>query len=892
MPRFSLRFAAVPLVLALLAAAPAAQVQPVYSRGTAGLVLALERLRTTASALHTAAHPDDEDTALIARLARGDHARVAYLSLNRGEGGQNIIGTELFDALGVIRTEELLQARTLDGGEQFFTRAYDFGFTKTPEEAAAKWNADVILGDMVRVIRAYRPLVILNGWSGTAADGHGQHQLAGKLAPLAFAAAADPAKYPEQLAEGLRPWQARKLYVRQGFSPDAAPPTLREPTGVLDPVLGRTYFEIAMEGRSQHKSQEMGVVQARGAKTSNLILVTDLTAKAKPAPAGAATAAESGVFEGIDTSLPGLAALAGLPAGSLAAELTTMDAAARTAVQSPDVVQAPATLVPGLVRGLSAARAALAAVPGLTASAAAKADATFLLARKVAEFEDALVRAAGVVVDPLADREVAAPGDTLRVSVNVFVPEGAPVVAAPATLALPAGWTAAPAAAATPAAGANPIARLFREEPTRTEVLDVHVPAGASFSEPYWLRTPRTGPVFTWTGVAGALLSKPFDPPDVVARVPLTIGGAPVVVERALQYRYADSVRGEIRRDVDIVPAVTVAIDDPLAIVPAGAAAARQVGVRVRSETVSGVQGIVRLQAPAGWQVTPAASPVAFGARGEGQAVTFMVTPPAGLAPGSYPLSAQAVIDGRTYDQTMQTIDYPHIQKHRLYGPAQMTARVLDLKVSPVKVGYVMGGGDRVPEAIRRLGLSVTMLTDDDLASGDLARFDTIVIGVRASEARPAFVAANARLLQYVRDGGTLIVQYQQGEYTARRLAPFPAGGNVRVTDERAPVTILVPDHPVFTTPNRIADADWSDWVQERDLYAWATYDPQYTPLLETADPNEPAQRGGELYAKIGKGHYVYTSYAWFRQLPAGVPGAYRLFANLLSLGAPSPDRK
>jgi LmbE family N-acetylglucosaminyl deacetylase len=891
MPRFPLRFAAVPLVLALLTAAPAAQVAPVYSRGTAGLVLALERLRTTASALHTAAHPDDEDTALIARLARGDHARVAYLSLNRGEGGQNIIGTELFDALGVIRTEELLQARTLDGGEQFFTRAYDFGFTKTPEEAAEKWHADVIVGDMVRVIRAYRPLVILNGWSGTPADGHGQHQLAGKLAPLAFAAAADPAKYPEQLAEGLRPWQARKLYMRQGFSPDAAPPTLREPTGILDPVLGRTYFEIAMEGRSQHKSQEMGVVEARGPKASNLILVTDLTDTAKAKPAGTAgmagaPPADAGVFEGIDTSVTGLAALAGLPAGSLAAELTAIDAAARTALLSPDLVRAPAKLVPGLARGLSAARAALAAVPAIKAPDAAKAEATFLLDRKVAEFEDALVRAAGVVVDPLSDREVAAPGDTIRVSVNLFVPDGSPVVAAPATLALPAGWTPTPAAAATPAAGTNPIARLFREQPTRAELLDVHVPAEARFSEPYWLRTPRTGPVFTWTGVAGGLQGRPFDPPDVVARVPLTIGGVQIVVERGLQFRYADSVRGEIRRHVDIVPAVTVAIDDPLAIVPAGAAAARPVGVRVRSETVSDVQGIVRLQAPAGWQVAPATAPVAFGARGEGQAVTFTVTPPAGVAPGAYPLSAQAVIDGRTFDQTMQTIDYPHIQKHRLYAPAQMTARVLDLQVAPVKVGYVMGGGDRVPEAIRRLGLPVTLLTDDDLASGDLGRYDTIVIGVRASEARPAFVAANARLLQYVRDGGTLIVQYQQGEYTARRLAPFPAGGNVRVTDERAPVRILVPDHPVFTTPNRITDADWNEWVQERNLYAWATFDPQYTPLLETADPNEPAQRGGELYAKIGKGHYVYTSYAWFRQLPAGVPGAYRLFANLLSLGA------
>ena len=383
-----------------------------------------------------------------------------------------------------------------------------------------------------------------------------------------------------------------------------------------------------------------------------------------------------------------------------------------------------------------------------------------------------------------------------------------------------------------------------------------------------------------------ALQTRPFDPPDVVARVPLTIGGAAVTVIRGLQYRYADSVRGEIRRDVAIVPAVTVAIDDPLAIVPAAAAAPRPIGVRVRSETLASAQGVVRLLPPPGWEVTPLSAPIAFGARGEGQAVTFTMKPPADVAPGAYPLSAQAIVDGRTFDTSMQTIDYPHIQKHRLYAPARMIARVLDLAVAPVKVGYVMGGGDRVPEAIRRLGLPVALLTDDDLASGDLARYDTIVVGVRATEARPAFVAANARLLQYVRDGGALIVQYQQGEYTGRSLAPFKAGGVARVTDERAPVRILVADHPLFTTPNRITDADWDDWVQERNLYAWATFDPQYTPLLETGDPNEPLQRGGELYARIGKGHYVYTSFAWFRQLPAGVPGAYRLFANLLSLGA------
>jgi NPCBM-associated, NEW3 domain of alpha-galactosidase len=309
------------------------------------------------------------------------------------------------------------------------------------------------------------------------------------------------------------------------------------------------------------------------------------------------------------------------------------------------------------------------------------------------------------------------------------------------------------------------------------------------------------------------------------------------------------------------------------------------VRVRVRSETLPSGPGVVRVLPPAGWQVTPTGAAITFTSRGEGASVPFMVTPPANVAPGAYTLDAQVTIGGRTFATSMQTIDYPHIQKHRLYAPARLTARVLDLEVVPVKVGYVMGGGDRVPEAIRRLGLDVTLLTDDDLASGDLGRFGTIVVGVRASESRPAFVAANARLLQFVRDGGTLIVQYQQTDYTGRGLSPFPAGGNVRVSDERAPVTILEPQHPAFTTPNRITAADWDDWVQERNLYAWATFDPQYTPLLETGDPGEPRQRGGQLYARIGKGHYVYTSYAWFRQLPAGVPGAYRLFANLLSLG-------
>ena len=481
-----------------------------------------------------------------------------------------------------------------------------------------------------------------------------------------------------------------------------------------------------------------------------------------------------------------------------------MDAAAVEALASADIVRAPVTLVPVLARGLAAARAARTAAAALSAPADARAEADFLLALKVAEFEDALVRASGIVVDALADREVASAGDTLRVNVNVFQPDGTPVTAGASTLVVPAGWTAAPAPPPAEAAGGSPFARFFREEPTRTEPWQVTVAADALPTQPYWLRTPRTGPVFTWTGVPTALQTRPFDPParrrpraaddrrrgrdrGAAGRLSLRRSGP-----RRDPPRRGDRAGGDrrLRRDAGD------RADRRAAAQP------RTVRVRVRSETLPSGPGVVRVLPPDGWQVTPAGAPITFTSRGEGASVPFTVTPPAGVAPGAYTLAAQVTIGGRTFDTSMQIIDYPHIQKHRLYAPARMTARVLDLAVAPVKVGYVMGGGDRVPEAIRRLGLDVTLLTDDDLASGDLARYGTIVVGVRASESRPAFVAANARLLQFVRDGGTLIVQYQQTDYTGRGLSPFPAGGNVRVSDERAPVT-----HPRSAAPG-VHDAE------------------------------------------------------------------------------------
>lgn len=855
-----------------------AQVRPIYDMGAAGLTQVLGRLQTTASALHTGAHPDDEDSAFMARTARGDHARTAYLALNRGEGGQNIIGPELFDALGVIRTEELLQARRLDGGEQFFTRTFDYGFSKTLKEASTLWNEPRVLGDMVRIIRTFRPLVIYSRFSGTPADGHGQHQLAGYLTPQAFKAAADPNQFPEQIREGLRPWQAKKLYRGTGFRADPAnPPTVQVQAGVVDPLVGRSFAEISFEGRSQHKSQEMGSIETRGPVSSGLVLLDTQVPSGRP---------EQSVFEGIDTSVPGIARLAGLPEGALRTELQGMDTAAKRALAEYQPTD-PAKLVPTLALGLRATRTAREALKTLDAPEAAKADADFLLAFKEEDFSEALVRAAGAVIDPLADQDTVVQGSSLVVSVRSFLPDGSPAKVTGAVVHAPKGWTIAPLGPeAPPANGGNPFNR--REVATVEWRYRISVPADAPLTQPYFLAEARKGPSYTWP--AGSPEGQPFDPPLLTADVTLDIGRASVTVSRPVSYRFADRIRGELRRDVNVVPTVAVGLDTKFLMVPTGTTANQQkLTVRVLSYAHEPVKGTLRLRLPQGWTSTPAEAPFDLAAEGEKTAVPFTVTAPARRAAGAFDIVAEAVVNGATYSRDVQEIAYPHIQTHRVYSPAITTATVLDLKVAPVKLGYIMGSGDQVPDALRRMGVDVTMIDDETLATGDLSRFDTIVVGIRASEARAAFVANNGRLRQYMERGGTMIVQYQQTEYAAKNLAPYPAmppaqNNNTRVVDETAPVRILAPMNPVFTFPNRIVSADFDNWVQERFLWGFAGFDPRYTRLLDSTDPGDMSQPGSQVYAEVGMGRYVYTGYAWFRQLPAGVPGAYRLFANLISL--------
>jgi hypothetical protein len=421
------------------------------------------------------------------------------------------------------------------------------------------------------------------------------------------------------------------------------------------------------------------------------------------------------------------------------------------------------------------------------------------------------------------------------------------------------------------------------------------VAAGTEPTQPYWLEKPRRNFTFDWTR-HDAAKSAPFQNPLVFANVTMEIGGVEMNISQPVQYRYADQIRGELRRNLNVVPLVNIALDTNLLIVPVSNKTQKQrLVVSVTNNAPRPTKGSAKLDLPTGWSSSPAAADFDLQKKGEKTAIVFDVTIPANAKVDKYGLTAVAVVNNQTYDRSMQEIAYPHIQTHRRYLKATVTTQVLDLKVAPVRVGYIMGSGDAVPAAIQRLGLNVVMLEEKDLSTGDLAQFDTIVVGIRASQVRPDYVANNSRLLDFVKNGGTLIVQYQQSEFIQNNLAPFPAKmesvtngnqriSNVRVTDENAPVKILAPDNPIFNYPNKIVAGDWENWIQERNLYTLTALDAQYTPLLETHDEGEPPVTGGLVYAKIGKGNYVYNAYSFFRQLPIGNPGAYRLLANMLSL--------
>ncbi|MCY3713121.1 MAG: PIG-L family deacetylase [Gemmatimonadetes bacterium] len=870
------------------AAATAGDIRPVPDgKGTSTLAQAVLRLPVVASLLHTGAHPDDENSALVAYVSRGLHARTAYLSLNRGEGGQNLIGPELYDAIGVIRTEELLTARRFDGAEQFFTRTYDFGFSKSAEETLEYWNHDeMLLSDVVRVIRRFRPDVIVSVFADSPRDGHGHHQAAGRITREAFFVAADPERFPEHLRDGLRPWQARKLYINNTRASFDSIDSLVVDVGTYSPVLDRSYRELGLAGRSMHRSQDMGTLQPKGPATTKIKLV----ARASMADA-ADTVGDAHLFDGLDTTFMRFHAMAGPDAGKIpgfAGRLERLDALAREAVDAYRPLDPPAVLDP-VLEGLRMIRALRSDLEQGGLPANVLADMLFLIDQKEEDFANAAVLALGMAFEVLTSDDRVVPGNLLGVHLVLLNRSARSVRVTNLALEVPDSWTAAPDP--VPARPTRQTLDIGYNE-SYAENWRVDVPPDAGLTRPYWYRRSLNDPRVVVDDTA--LIGLPWRPQPVIGRARFIVDGVEIEIRRPAQYRFADRAFGEIRRELQVVPALSVTMDPPVAVAPSGRENPLRFSVSVVSNVDGGIEGGLTLEAPDGWEVSPGEVPLSFSGRGQAATFSYTVVPALDAPDGAYDVRSVAKAGGNVYREGYEVIAYPHIEPRHLYRGSSSVVQVAPVDLpDDLSVGYIMGTGDQVPLVLEQMGLQVRLLTGEDLATADLGAFDLIIAGVRAYEVRDDLIAVNQRLLDYVEAGGVYIVQYNKYAFNLDQYGPYPFQINRphdRVTREDAPVDILVPDHPVFNRPNRITDADFDGWVQERGLYFQGEWDPRYTPLMASQDPGESPKGGGLLEARYGKGCYIYTGYAWFRQLPAGVPGAVRLFANLIGLAAENPS--
>lgn len=794
MRRRSLSLAFALLIISVIRTPPLrAQLEPPSIGGLVARDRELRMLGHQKRVLVIGAHPDDEDTELLTVLVRGMGAEAAYLSLNRGEGGQNLIGSELGPALGLLRTEELLAARRLDGARQYFTRAYDFGFSKTQDETWGHWPRDTILKDVVRIIRRFQPQVVVSIFSGTPKDGHGQHQAAGWTAREAFEVAGDSTRFPElEREEGLAPWAPLKLYRSTWF--DTTATTLTIPGGTVDSAVGLSFHQIAMAGRSLHRSQDMGRLQQIGPSKVRVALLVDRTGRGS-----------GGLLAGVDTLLP-------------------------PGPESPE---------------------------------------------QRAHREAAVAATAGVVCDARGDDDRVVAGQVLKLTLECWN-NGATPRTIRATL------EAAPGVVADPL---PPITLEVAPGALAKQEVSIPVADGAPITTPYFHLARPEPAIYDWSGGAARVRGMPFEPP--VLRAAFRVGDG-FTLAREVSFRFDDQARGEVRRPITVVPRVDVKIDPATDVWSTATPGAHRFTVTLTHGARDTTEGSVTVQVPRGWPRVPARH-FRLTRENEREALKFEVTPPAVMPPQSVTLRATATdAAGRRYEQGVVTVDYPHIRPRSYVQPAIAVVRAAALRLPPLRrVGYIRGASDRVPEALTSVGVPVAMLDADALERGDLARYDAIVVGPRAYETDSALIENNGRLLAYARAGGLVIVQYQQHQYFDGGFAPYPmtlADPHDRVTDETAAVRLVAPDHPAFRSPNRIGDADWSGWVQERGLYFAHTWDAAYRPLLETHDPGGPALEGGLLVAKVGRGTYVYSGLSFFRELPAGVPGGFRLFANLLGL--------
>ena len=801
----------------------------------AAILQDLRSFREMGTVLHVAAHPDDENTQLITYLARGRGYRMGYLSITRGDGGQNEIGPEFGERLGVARTQELLAARALDGGRQFFTRALDYGFSKDVNEALRIWDRQQTVSDVVRVIRQFRPDVLITRFSPQPSGTHGHHTASAVLALEAFKLAGDAKAFPEQLAEGLTPWQPKRILMNGGFG-GGGKADVRIDVGGNDPVLGESFASIAGRSRAMHKTQGFGnfaiASTGRGSQSTTVPRMESFQLLG-------GDPAKDDIMDGIDitwTRVPG-----GAEVGRLAAEAL-----------SQFKTNEPAASVPALL-AIRAELSKLAADP--------------VVDDKRRQLDRILQACLGLAVETVSPVAEVVPGEQLKIRFNAVLRSAFPVKLL--------------AVRVNEVGGSQPEISLKSGLPVSGDVTLV-VPKGTPLSQPYWLREEQTAGMFRVA--EPKLIGRPENPPVFPVGYVFEVGGQTLVVQ---DEPLATMDAGKPGRRLSVISPVSLRFGSGVALFTPSAR--KTVDVEVTAAR-AGASGLTRIEAPTGWTVSPVSQPFTLAKAGEKIRVKFTATAPANPASGSF--LAVAEIDGTRFSNQRVEIRYEHLQPMLLQPPARLRVAAFPFEIRGRNVGYLPGAGDDTAESLEQLGYAVTTLTGSDLEPGKLRGLDAVVVGVRAFNERKDLAANIDGLFAYVELGGNVIVQYNRPNgLKTEKLGPYALsiqGGapQQRVTDEGSPVSFLAPEHAALTTPNRLGPADFVGWVQERGAYFPSTWDKEhYTQVLAMNDPGEKPLTSGLLVARHGKGYFVYTGLAFFRQLPAGNPGAYRLFANLVSLG-------
>jgi LmbE family N-acetylglucosaminyl deacetylase len=882
-------------------------------RGSAALWQSLLKLHTRASLIMVVAHPDDEDGGLLTYESRGKGARVSLLTLNRGEGGQNVMSDDYWDYLGQIRTQELLAADRYYGVEQYWSRVADYGFSKTKEEAYEKWDHDRVLYDVVRVVRMTRPLVVSSVFVGALTDGHGNHQVAGQMAQEVFKAAGDPSIFPDQIKEGLRPWSPLKVYGRMPFfsitekgmfdyatgkwSPvrfydyvnkswiEGKPSVnLEVPTGDYDPLLGFSYVQVARDGLGHQKSQNGGTgIPAAGKVMSPYHRFGSLVPTADK---------ESSLFDGVDVSLMGTASLAKdgdtafLKAGLSQINKFVEDAMSRYSAQKTE------TVAPILAGGLKATNALIDQVTASSLSDDAKYDLNHELKLKQVQFRNAIVEALGLTMQakvvsagdgpdngfsgPQDTFQAAIPGQQFLVNVHVTNQNSSPVKVQKVSLAASENenWSFE--------ADKQPKDSLGSGQSVDVR-FKVGVAANAAYTRPYFTRPDLERAYYDINDKRS--INQPTSPYPLAAWVEFEYEGLPLRIGQVVQTLKKVTGQGVVMEPLVVAPAIAVAISPNAGIVPL-TARTFELAASIHSNVKGPAKGTVSLQLPEGWHASPAKAEFSTVKDGEDQTIAFHITP-GQMKEKAYTITAVASYGGQEYKDGYHTVGYTGLRPYNVYRAATYNASGLNVKVARgLNIGYIVGTGDEVPKSLENLGINVHFLSAQDISNGNLAKYDAILMGVRAYAAREELKTYNGRILNYVKNGGVVIVQYNTGEYD-HNYGPAPyslSRSPEKVVDENARVNILDPKNPVFTWPNQITSSDFNGWVEERGHGFMSTWDPQYQALVETHDPEQDPQKGGLLYARYGKGVYIYNAFAFYRQLPEGVSGTYRVFANLLSL--------